>query len=70
MSWAEAADAAQRVLADRFWHPLYGIYQRRPGRRRLAIPLEWSERQLRELGRRGQFYFVVSQFCFAASKPL
>jgi hypothetical protein len=29
----------------------------------------WVAEQ-RELGRRGQFYFVVSQFCFAASKPL
>ena len=42
MSWAEAADAAQRVLADRFWHPRFGIYQRSPGRRRLAIRLEWD----------------------------
>jgi len=42
MSWAEAADAAQRVLADRFWHPRFGIYQRTPGRRRLALRLEWD----------------------------
>jgi predicted alpha-1,6-mannanase (GH76 family) len=42
MSWAEAADAAQRVLADRFWHPRFRIYQRTPGRRRLAFRLEWD----------------------------
>ncbi len=42
MSWSEAADAAQRVLADRFWHPRFGIYQRNPGRRRLAVRLEWD----------------------------
>ena len=42
MSWSEAADAAQRVLADRFWHPRFGIYQRSPGRRRLAVRLEWD----------------------------
>ena len=28
MSWSEPADAAQRVLADRFWNPRIGIYQR------------------------------------------
>jgi predicted alpha-1,6-mannanase (GH76 family) len=42
MSWAQAADAAQRVLADRFWHPRFGIYQRTPRRRRLAFRLEWD----------------------------
>ena len=42
MSWARAADAAQCVLADRFWHPRFGIYQRTPGRRRLAFRLEWD----------------------------
>jgi predicted alpha-1,6-mannanase (GH76 family) len=42
MSWSEAADAAQRVLADRFWHPRFHIYQRIPGRRRLAVRLEWD----------------------------
>ncbi|MFL6117445.1 MAG: glycoside hydrolase family 76 protein, partial [Catenulispora sp.] len=42
MSWSQAADAAQRVLADRFWHPRFGIYQRRPGPRRFAFRLEWD----------------------------
>jgi len=42
MSWSEAADAAQRVLADQFWHSRFGIYQRSPGRRRLAVRLEWD----------------------------
>jgi predicted alpha-1,6-mannanase (GH76 family) len=42
MSWSEPADAAQGVLADRFWHPRFGIYQRSPGRRRLAVRLEWD----------------------------
>jgi predicted alpha-1,6-mannanase (GH76 family) len=42
MSWAQAADAAQTVLADRFWHPRIGIYQRSPGRRRFALRLEWD----------------------------
>jgi len=42
MSWVEAADATQRVLGDRFWHPRFGIYQRSPARRRLAIRLEWD----------------------------
>ena len=42
MSWSGAADAAQRVLADRFWHPRFGIYQRSPGRRRLALRLQWD----------------------------
>ncbi len=42
MTWAEAADAAQRVLADRFWHPRFGIYQRTPARRRLVFRLEWD----------------------------
>ena len=42
MSWSEAADAAQLVLADQFWHPRFGIYQRTPGRRRFAVRLEWD----------------------------
>ena len=42
MTWSEAADAAQQVLTDRFWHPRFGIYQRSPGRRRLAVRLEWD----------------------------
>jgi predicted alpha-1,6-mannanase (GH76 family) len=42
MSWAQAADSAQRVLADQFWHPRIGIYQRTPGRRRFAFRLEWD----------------------------
>ena len=42
MSWSEAAEAAQRVLADRFWHPRFGIYQRSPGRRWLAVRLGWD----------------------------
>ena len=42
MSWSEAADAAQGVLADRFWHPRFCIYQRSPGRRRLAVRLDWD----------------------------
>lgn len=42
MNWSGAADAAQHVLADRFWHPRFGIYQRSPGRRRLAVRLEWD----------------------------
>ena len=42
MSWSEAADAAERVLADRFWHPRFRIYQRSPGRSRFAVRLEWD----------------------------
>ena len=42
MSWSETADAAQRVLADRFWHPRFGIYQDVPGRRRFAMRLPWD----------------------------
>jgi len=42
MSWSEAADAAQRVVADQFWHPRFGIYQRSPGRRRFAVRLDWD----------------------------
>jgi predicted alpha-1,6-mannanase (GH76 family) len=42
MSWAEAADASQRVLAERFWNPRFGIYQDVPGRRRFALRLQWD----------------------------
>ena len=42
MSWAQAADAAQRVLTDRFWHPRFGIYQRTAAPRRFAFRLEWD----------------------------
>jgi predicted alpha-1,6-mannanase (GH76 family) len=42
VSWTQAADAAQVVLGDRFWHPRIGIYQRTPGLRRFALRLEWD----------------------------
>jgi predicted alpha-1,6-mannanase (GH76 family) len=42
MNWSESADAAQGVLADRFWHPRFGIYQDVPGRRRFALRLRWD----------------------------
>jgi predicted alpha-1,6-mannanase (GH76 family) len=42
MSWSDAADAAQRVLAEQFWHPRLAIYQRSPERRRFAFRLEWD----------------------------
>jgi predicted alpha-1,6-mannanase (GH76 family) len=42
MSWPAAADAAQRVLADQFWHPRFALYQDGPGRRRLAVRLGWD----------------------------
>jgi predicted alpha-1,6-mannanase (GH76 family) len=42
MNWSEPADAAQRVLADRFWNPRIGIYQRTGGVRRFALRLEWD----------------------------
>ncbi|HEV7656125.1 MAG TPA: glycoside hydrolase family 76 protein [Mycobacteriales bacterium] len=42
MSWAEAADAAQRVLAERFWHPRFALYQDKPGRQRFAVRLSWD----------------------------
>jgi predicted alpha-1,6-mannanase (GH76 family) len=42
MSWPEAADTAQRVLGDQFWHPRFALYQDAPGRRRLAVRLSWD----------------------------
>ncbi|HST64002.1 MAG TPA: glycoside hydrolase family 76 protein [Mycobacteriales bacterium] len=42
MSWPEAADAAQRVLGEQFWHPRFALYQDAPGRRRLAVRLSWD----------------------------
>jgi predicted alpha-1,6-mannanase (GH76 family) len=42
MSWPEAADAAQRVLGEQFWHPRFALYQDAPGRRRFAMRLSWD----------------------------
>jgi hypothetical protein len=33
-----------------------------------AAAIEWAEEQ-RELGRRGEFFFAVTQFCFTARRP-